>query len=119
MNSNDSGYNTITVCDNRTCSLVAEISGELPDWGGAFSLLIEGEPDLDASGGILGEITITRYRTGQDTTQAVGIWTGIFELSSKVAMGDWYTVSGELLTAVANGWPQGGDCHVGKTSLFS
>lgn len=95
LGSNDSGYNTTTISDKRTCCLIAEISGELPQWGGPYRLLIEGEPDLDASGYIFGEITITRYRTGQDTTQTMGIWSGSLYLESNVGNGQWYTASSE------------------------
>lgn len=89
--SNDSGYNTTTVSDDRTCCLIGEISGERSGWG-AYRLLIEGEPVLDASGYVSGDIAITRFRTGIDTTQTAGTWWGNFSLSSKVASGSWSVI---------------------------
>jgi hypothetical protein len=94
MGGNDNGYNTITVSSDRTCCLIAEISGNRPDWGGSYTLRIEGAPELDSSGFILGEITITRFRTGVDTTQTTGTWSGAFILSTKVASGGWNSIAG-------------------------
>lgn len=100
--SNDSGYNTSTISDDRTCSLVAEISGNLSEWGGAYTLRIEGEPELSASGYVLGDITFTRFRSGIDTTQTTGTWSGQFFLSSNSAAGLWSANPGGPFTCNGN-----------------
>ncbi len=82
------GYNTMTIDEEKECSLVAEISGELAAWGGAYTLRIEGEPIIYYEQ-VIGDITIWRYRPGIDTVRTTGRWSGEFHLDTKVAWGSW------------------------------
>jgi len=92
------GYANITIAEDRSCTLYGQISGQEAGWGGAYTLVFEGEPTI-LTGRILGDVTITRQRPGIDTVQVSGYWSGDIVMEDEYMFGIWVTDQGEAFGA--------------------
>jgi hypothetical protein len=91
------GWNTMTIAEDLSCTVVAEISGNHGTWG-TYRLRIEGEATFNDNYILGTSVLITRYRPGVDTTVTTGTWSGDFELDSNSAWGAWMARSGGSFT---------------------
>jgi hypothetical protein len=83
------GYNEMSIDGNKNCILFGRVSGDLEGWG-PYTLIFEGEPEVLGSR-MLGVITITRYRAGIDTLEAMAYWSGDIDLELGLMYGIWKT----------------------------
>ena len=89
---------TMIVDNQRNVSVSGVITGSWDVYGGEFTLTFEGNPILRVQEDIYGEITMTRYRPGIDTTAVTVLFTGLFSEHSVSCFGDWQTVSGSVFS---------------------
>jgi hypothetical protein len=89
MGQSTGGYNEMTIDGDKNCTLYGTISDDIEGWG-PYKLIFEGEPDILGSR-MLGTITITRYRAGFDTLEALAHWSGDIDLKLGLMFGIWKT----------------------------
>jgi len=78
----------LIVHDDRSCSVDGALSGNILAWGD-FELKFEGTLHVDMTTTALGEVTVTRIRTGADTVQIAATMSGQFDLEQGYLMGSW------------------------------
>ncbi len=79
---------TLIVHDDRSCTVEGALSGNILAWGD-FELKFEGTLHVDIATTALGEITVTRIRTGADTIQIAVTMSGQFDLKQAYVTGSW------------------------------
>ena len=79
---------TLIVHDDRSCTVDGALSGNILAWGD-FELKFEGTLHVDMTTTALGEIIVTRIRTGADTVQIVATMSGQFDLEQAFVTGSW------------------------------
>ncbi|GEM_PF-1406024 len=89
---------TMIVDNDRNVSISGSITGNWNVYGGDFVLEFEGNPIMRVHDDIFGEITMTRYRAGIDTTEVTVLFTGEFAPYSVSCFGDWQTVTGSAFS---------------------
>ncbi len=79
---------TLIVHDDKSCTVDGALSGNILAWGD-FELKFEGTLYVDIATTALGEITVTRIRTGADTVQIAATMSGKFDLEQAYVSGSW------------------------------
>ena len=92
----------LLVDENRECSVDGSMSGSLLTWGN-FELRFTGTLHVSVGNAALGEIALTRYRTGIDTVQVTGTMSGQFDLEKKYVLGSWHSDPDEVF-AINGEW---------------
>ncbi len=90
---------TMVITPQKAVTVSGSISGYSDIHGGDFVMVFEGSPVIRVQGDVYGQITMTRYRAGIDTTDVTVLFTGTFSDMSVSCFGDWGTVTGSAFSA--------------------
>ena len=87
----------LTIDENRMCEIDGTMSGSMLPLG-ECDFFFTGMLTVNVKNTALGEISLTRCRSGIDTIQVVGTMAGQFDLSGGHVLGTWQTNPGEAFT---------------------